>query len=339
MSVLDSLRVPLMCAPMAGGPSTPQLAAAVTSAGGLGSIAGGYLTVDAFEQLIAQTRDLCDVFNVNLFVPEAHTPQQGDLEKYAHALTEAFGETVEVPQFSDDHFDEKVDVLVANAPSVASFTFGLPSANIIERVKAAGTEVGVTVTQAHEATASVEAGADFLIVQSTEAGGHLSVHNQAEEVEPTPLPKLVQQIREAVPVPLVAAGGLGTVREAQHALDAGACAVSLGTRFLTTDEAGTKPTHADALVNGLFRSTVQTRAFSGRVARGLENTFIQRMDAHTVVGYPQVHYMTSPIRKSHANDASMLNLWAGTGFTHCMAQAAQDVVQEFSALRVDPTRR
>ena len=320
---------------MAGGPSTPELAAAVTNAGGLGSIAAGYLSPEDFDQVLTQTRELTDLFNANIFVPETVRPDTDDLKRYATALGEAFGKAIDVPEFNDDHFYDKIDIVLEHAPAVVTFTFGLPDTAVIQRVQANGSHVGVTVTSTAEAVASVEAGADFLIVQSTEAGGHLSVHRQDQAVTPTVLAVLVQEVRSKVSVPLVAAGGIGTVRQGQRALDAGAQAVSIGTRFLTATEAGTKPAHAHALVSGEFSSTVQTRAFSGRIARGLANTFTTTMEPEQIVGYPHVHYMTSPIRKAHANEPQMLNLWAGTGFTHCMAQTASDIVREFSALRVD----
>ena len=335
MSVLNELRVPILCAPMAGGPSTPELAAAVTNAGGLGSIAAGYLSPEDFDQVLTQTRELTDLFNANIFVPETVRPDTDDLKRYATALGETFGEAVDVPEFNDDHFSDKIDIVLEHTPAVVTFTFGLPDPAIIRRIKSAGSSVGITVTNTDEAVASVDAGVDFLIVQSTEAGGHLSVHRQDQAVTPTVLPVLVQEVRSKVSVPLVAAGGIGTVRQGQRALDAGGQAVSIGTRFLTATEAGTKPAHAHALVSGEFSSTVQTRAFSGRIARGLANTFTTTMEPEQIVGYPHVHYMTSPIRKAHANDPQMLNLWAGTGFTHCVTQTASHIVCEFSALRVD----
>ncbi|EFG46323.1 oxidoreductase, 2-nitropropane dioxygenase family protein [Brevibacterium mcbrellneri ATCC 49030] len=337
MDVLDTLSVPIMCAPMAGGPSTPELAAAVTNAGGLGSIAAGYLSPEDFEQVLAQTRELTDTFNANLFVPETVRPDTDDLKRYASALQREFGEAVDVPEFNDDHFSDKIDLVLEHTPEVVTFTFGLPDPSTIRSIQSNGSYVGVTVTSSVEAVASVEAGAEFLIVQSTDAGGHLSVHRQDRAGTQRVLPDLVQEVRRKVSVPLIAAGGIGTVRQAQQALDAGAQAVSLGTRFLTAGEAGTKPAHADALVSGEFTRTVQTRAFSGRIARGLANTFTSAMEAEQIVGYPHVHYMTSPIRKAHAHDPQMLNLWAGTGFAHCATQSAVDIVREFSALRADRT--
>lgn len=339
MDVLDTLSVPIMCAPMAGGPSTPELAAAVTNAGGLGSIAGGYLSPEDFEQALTQTRELTGIFNANIFVPEEVRPQTTELQRYATALEREFGEAVDVSEFNDDYFYDKIDIVLEHTPEVVTFTFGLPSPAIIRSIQTNACQVGITITNADEAVASVEAGADFLIVQSSDAGGHLSVHRQDQSVTPTVLPDLVQEVRRKVCVPLVAAGGIGTVRQAQQALDAGAQAVSLGTRFLTATEAGTKPAHANALTSGEFTTTVQTRAFSGRIARGLANTFTTTMEKEQVVGYPHVHYMTSPIRKAHAHDPQMLNLWAGTGFAHCVTQAASDIVREFSALRVDRTHR
>lgn len=333
MSALTDLRVPLIQAPMAGGPSTPELAAAVTNAGGLGSIAGGYLSAESFDELITRTGALTDTLNVNVFVPEAHRPQSEVVRAYGKALAQHLNtDEPAIPPFNDDAFDAKIGILEQHAPAVVTFSFGCPEPDAVELIAQAGSLIGITVTIPEEARSAQDAGADFLIAQCYKAGGHLSVHDQSGPAPQIELTDLIRSIAQTVDLPVVGAGGIGTVAQAQQALDAGATAVSLGTRFLTCDEAGTKPVHKAALTSGEFKSTVQTRAFSGRLARGLSNQFIDTMDPYAVVGYPYVHYMTSPWRKAHSGDPQNLNLWAGTEFTHCEHQPAADIVREFAAL-------
>lgn len=333
MRIFDELRLPIVQAPMAGGPATVELAIAVSAAGGLGSIAAGYLSTEQFRELLDATFAHIDVFNVNVFVPEAHRATQHDLASYMQALREYAGVTVEdIPPFTDDAFDAKIDLLENRPPAVVTFTFGLPERNVIERIRSAGSAVGVTVTGVDEARNAQAAGADFVIVQSFEAGGHLSVHDQSQNVPHVPLRELVHTVTRAVNIPLLGAGGIGTVEQAQAVMDAGVAAVVLGTRFLTTREAGTKPIHAAALLNGEFNDTTQTRAFTGRIARALTNNFTRTMDPHTVVGYPQVHFMTGPMRKANAQNPHKLNLWAGTAFAQCKDQTVAQLMDEFRSL-------
>ena len=246
--IIDELRTPIVLAPMAGGPSTPELAAAVSDTGGLGFLAAGYLGATDTGDRIASLRQLTRApFGVNLFVAGVPTPP----EQFANYL-EHLGRTFPLGEarFDTDAWDEKLDLLTADPVAVVSCTFGCPSESEIARLHAAGSEVWVTVTSVTEARIAVEAGADVLIAQGAEAGGHRGgFTDQPEEDDTDPLATLalVQLLRSAVDTPIAAAGGIATGAGIAAVLAAGASAAQLGTAFLRCPEAGTSALHRDAL--------------------------------------------------------------------------------------------
>ena len=212
----------------------------------------------------------------------------------------------------------------------ASFTFGVPSPEVVHRLQQAGTHVAVTVTSADEARAAAAAGADSLVVQGTEAGGHQGTFG-ATEPNRTPLVDALAAVAGAVELPLVAAGGIMAAGDAQAALEAGAQAVQIGTALLCTPEAGTSAPHRAALLEARYPDTVITRAFTGRWARGLANRFTaEHPDAPA--GYPQVHFVTRPLRAAaaKAGDPDVPNLWAGTGWRAVTTEPAGHVVRRIA---------
>lgn len=334
--ILGRSTVPLVQAPMAGGPSTPALAIAVARAGGLGMLAAGYKTPEAMAVEIEQVRSAVGNFGVNVFVPESDPSDPGDLAAYARALAPLAAELgVDPPrpgEFSDDHYAAKLDHLVAHPVPVVSFTFGLPGEDDVARLRGAGSTIVLNATDAAEVAAAEALHPDAITVQGAEAGGHRATHGQAKRPAGIGAAELVAQAREVTRTPLIAAGGIADVAAARRVLAAGADAIQVGTLFLTSDEAGTKDAHRAALLDGGGRDTVLTRAFSGRAARALRNRFTERMAAHQVVGYPQAHYMTAPLRAASAADPEGLNLWAGTGFAACRPGPARRVVELFAGL-------
>ena len=335
-NTLEALTVPLIQAPMAGGPSNAALAVAVSQAGGLGMLAAGYKTVEAMAAEIDDVRAGTLKFGVNLFVPESDPSDPGRLAAYAAALASMALElglaAPEPGPFSDDHYAAKVDYLVANPVPLVSFTFGLPSADDVARLRSVGTEIVLNATDPEEISAADALNPDAIVVQGAEAGGHRATHGQAKEPSESSTHELVTLAREYTDKPVIAAGGVTGADIAQNHFDAGASAVQVGTLFLTAEEAGTKEAQKDALLSGQYRDTVVTRAFSGRAARALSNRFTERMAAVQVVGYPQVHYMTAPLRAASADNPEGLNLWAGTGFAACQARPAAEIVAEFRSL-------
>jgi len=330
--------VPIVGAPMAGGPGTPALAAAVSNAGGLGFVPGGYLSAEQLADDIAAARKATTgPLGVNLFVPQPSVADWVALDYYAAELEEiADHYQVEVghPQYGDDDgWEQKLEVVADVRPELVSFTFGVPPPDVIRRLGALGLLVLVTVTSAYEAGVAVAAGADSLVLQGPAAGGHRGTF--APDMEPAneSLHQLIDRVRNAHDVPIIAAGGLGTADEVGAALRRGAVAAQVGTALLLADEAGTNPAHRTALKNPLFATTVVTRAFSGRYARGLENDFTRMLDRVAPLGYPEVNQMTSPIREAAAaiEDPNGIPLWAGAAFKHASAGPAADIIASLVA--------
>jgi nitronate monooxygenase len=327
MFTVSDLEIPIIAAPMAGGASTPSLVVAVSDAGGLGFLAGGYKTPQALTAQIVDVQQRTErAFGVNLFLPQSPMIDRGAVEAYrdvlARELPAASGAiadqllAAEVQAEDDDWFAEKVAVVIAHRVAVVSFTFGLPPAGAVQRMHTAGCWLIATVTSVPEALAAVAGGVDALCVQGPEAGGHRATFTARDEPGSLALGELMIAIREVVTVPLIAAGGIHSGGQIASFLAAGAAAVQLGTAFLRTEESGANRAHQDALVDPRFTETVTTRVFSGRPARGLRNAFITAHEARAPHEYPQVHHLTKVLRADAARrgDPDGLALWAGTGF-------------------------
>ena len=318
---------------MAGGPGTPALAAAVSNAGGLGFLAGGYLSAERLANDITAARAATTgPIGVNLFVPQPSVADVYQLDHYAEALedlAEHYDVHVGYPQFGDDDgWQQKLEVVADLRPELVSFTFGAPSPDVLRRFGALGMLLYITVTSTYEAGVAVAAGADGLVVQGPAAGGHRGTFAPDMEPGTMPLSELLDRIGSAHDVPLIAAGGLSTTENVAGALRRGAAAAQIGTALLLSDEAGTNEAHRSALGHPQFDTSVVTRAFSGRYARGLSNDFTRMMDHIAPLGYPEVNQMTSPIRKAavEMEDPHGTNLWAGTGYRKAEAGPAKDIV-------------
>jgi nitronate monooxygenase len=346
--------LPIVQAPMAGGVSVPQLAAAVGEAGGLGFLAGGYKTADGMYQEIKQLRGLTGrPFGVNLFLPQPEypgastgstgaanaAPSSAAVDVYAHQLAgEAAWYEIELgdpDSGRDDGYDAKLAVLLDNPVPVVSFHFGVPHPEVLESLRRAGTFTLVTATTADEALAVERAGADAVIAQGVEAGGHQGAHRDNPETDGAGvgLLTLIAQVRETVSLPIVAAGGIMRGSQIAAALAAGASAAQLGTAFLATPESGAHPLHKQALTNPLFVRTELTRAFSGRPARGLVNRFLREHGPYAPAAYPEVHHLTSPLRKKAAasGDPQGMALWAGQGHRMARGLPAGQLVEVLAA--------
>ena len=330
------LSVPVIVAPMAGGPSTPELAAAGTNAGGLGFVAAGYLTADALaERVIAARKLTTGPLGVNLFTPQLSAATPDGIAKYAAALmpdAKRYGAELGDPAYSDDAWSAKLDVLLDLRPEVASFTFGLPSAEECTRLRDAGITTVGTVTSVYEADAAVDCGVDAIAVQGPAAGGHRGTFDPVADPNPQPLSELLAAAVARVSVPIIAAGGLVTADDVNRVIGEGAVAAQLGTAFLLADEAGSSPVHRAALQDPQFTETVVTKSFSGRYARGLRNRFIDDHEAQAPFGYPEVHYMTGPLRAAsvRAGDPHGTNVWAGTGFTSIKSAPVADIMKHLT---------
>lgn len=317
---------------MAGGPSTPELAAAGSNAGGLGFLAAGYLSADGLAERLTAARGLTtEPLGVNLFAPQpsAGTPEQ--IGAYAAQLAgeaQHYGVALGDPHYDDDAWAAKLDAVFDLRPEVVSFTFGLPTEAEIARLRSAGITTVGTVTTLDEAWLAVSRGVDALAVQGPGAGGHRGTFDPRAAPGSQSLDHLLADVLAAVDVPVAAAGGLISAGDVAGVLAAGAVAAQLGTAFLLADEAGSSPVHRAALQSPEFTETVVTRAFSGRYARGLRNRFIVEHDAQAPLGYPEIHYLTSPVRKASAaaGDPQATNVWAGTGWRQARTGTVAEIM-------------
>jgi len=335
--------VPIVAAPMAGGPSGPALVAAVSRAGAFGFLAAGYKSAVEMGAEIAATRERTDApFGVNVFVPGPSAVDAEELTAYLDELApdaERLGVALGAPLHDDDSYAAKLDLLERDPVAAVSFTFGTPDASTVHRLHAVGTRVLVTVTGPAEASLAESAGADALCVQGSEAGGHHSRFcNDDTALSPLPLLDVLAAVGGATPLPMLAAGGIATGRGMADALDAGAVAVQIGTALLAAPEAGTNATHRLALSDPRFTGTMLTRAFTGRPARGIRNRFmVDHPNAPSA--YPQIHHATRPLRAAAAERgmADALHLWAGVGFRRARAEPAglivDGLVEEFRLTR------
>jgi nitronate monooxygenase len=316
---------------MAGGPSTPALAAAVANAGGYGFVAAGYLTANALRETIAMTRALTDApFGVNLFMPS--TPGDPvEIDAYAKTLqseAELLGVKLGLPHWEDDAYEAKLDVVESVRPLLVSFTFGCPPSQIVDRLHRADIQVAVTVTSLAEALLASDTGADLVAVQGSEAGGHQGSFIDLGANQRSLL-SLLEEIRETSDVPMIGTGGVMNGHDAACVLRAGAIAVQLGTALLCTPEAGTSSPYRRALLNARYPTTILTRAYSGRFARGLANEFALAHDGEAPQAYPEVHHLTRPLRAAATkiDNASVPNLWAGTGWRRVTTLPAASIIR------------
>lgn len=327
---------------MAGGPSTPALAAAVSAAGGLGFLAAGYKTPETVSADIAAVRTAtARPFGVNLFAPSGGPANAEAIAAYADRLgAEAARYRVGLgaPRHDDDAFAAKLELVRRERIPVVSFTFGCPSPEAIAALKAADSSVWVTVTNLAEGQLATAAGADALVAQGAEAGGHRGFFTDDDHQEDLGLLVLVRLLSTHVPLPLIAAGGIMDGPTIAAVLCAGAVAAQLGTALMLTPEAGTPPLQRELLAAP--GPTRLTRAFSGRTARGLVNRFMAEYDADAPRGYPQVHHLTSPLRAAarEAGDADAINLWAGQGHELVRAEPAGELVRALSASAAEVLR-
>lgn len=313
-----SLDHPILQAPMAGGPTSPELVAAACEAGCLGSLASAYMAPEAIRADADEVRRLTSrPFGINLFLPEV---AQASAEAIArmNALLDRYREALGLPlsppfpSYAED-FDAQIEALLSARPAVASFTFGCPDPKLVERLKGAGIVVMGTATCVREAIALEAVGVDYVVAQGAEAGGHRGTFPGPEEDARVGTLALVPQVVDQVSLPVIAAGGIMDGRGIMAALALGAAGVQMGTAFLTAGESATHPSHQAAILESSDESTALTRAFSGRWARGLRNRFMQDLASEEVLPFPIQNALTRDIRQAAAKQGhpELMSLWAG----------------------------
>lgn len=329
------MTIPVVLAPMGGGPSTPELAAAVSNAGGLGSLAVAYSSPEKICQDVTRVRELTSrAFAVNLFSLQAQEPLRGDLKAVANFLAPyhrrlGLGEP-QLPQKVIEDFEKQIDAICEARPPVVSFTFGLLPPEVMARLKAQSTFIIGTATTVGEARQLEGAGVDAVVAQGSEAGAHRGTFAVPAEEALIGTVALVPQVADAVKIPVIASGGIMDGRGIAAALALGASAVQMGTAFLATKEAGTSTAYREALLRAREDQTTITRAFSGRAARGIRNEFIEKWNAADLksLSYPWQNAFTQRMRRAAATakEPGLLSLWAGQGVTLIRESTAAELM-------------
>ena len=326
---------PIIQGPMAGGPSTPALIAAVSNAGALGSLAASMLAPATIVDQVGQIRALTTrPFILNLFVQPTPAPSQAEVDRAVELLRPIWSslgwDTLPRPASWCQDFDAQFATLLALQPAAASFTFGILSREQVVSLHAAGILVIGTVTTVEEGLAWQEVGADAVIASGIESGGHRGTFIGRQEDADLPSKQLWPAVAHALAIPVIAAGGIMDGADIRAALQLGAVAVQMGTAFIVTDESGIHPAHRARLLDG-HGHTRLTRSFSGRYARGIDNRFMREMAAveEQCPAYPVQNALTGPIRAAAAsnNDAELMSLWAGTGFQRARPMPAAELVR------------
>lgn len=329
------LRLPLIQAPMAGA-SPPALAAAVANAGGLGG--GGALNqqpADIAAWAKAVRRGSNGAFQINLWIPDPPAPRDPAAEARAAAVLGAFGPVAAVPDgpLLPD-FDAQCAALLAAAPAVVSSIMGVYPPAFVAAMKAAGIAWFANATTVAEARTAEAAGADAIVAQGAEAGGHRGAFDAAQaEAGAIGLFALLPQVVDAVRVPIIATGGIMDGRGVAAALALGASAAQLGTAFLRCPEAGTHPAWADALARTRPEDTVLTRAWSGRLARGLRGAVTEAFAATPAAAYPIQRALAAGVREAGAaaHDVGRMQAWGGQGSAMARVEPAGDLVRRIWA--------
>lgn len=336
---LNSLLYPIIQGPMAGGYCTPALVAAVSNAGGLGSLPGSLLAPAAIREQVAQIRALTTApFLLNFFVQQTPAPLDAEIAAASELLRpvwETLGwQALPRPAAWCQDFNAQFETLLELAPAAASFTFDILGADQVARLHGAGIEVFGTVTTVDEALAWQAAGADGVIASGVEAGGHRGTFIGRQQDATLSARELWPLVAAAVDIPVIAAGNIMDGADIRAALDLGASAVQMGTAFLVTDEAAVHPAYKKALLAG-HQTTRLTRAFSGRYARGIVNTFMEQMISveDQVPAYPVQNALTGSIRAAAAaaGDAQNMSLWAGAGVNRARPMPVAQLMRTLAA--------
>ncbi|WP_110114820.1 nitronate monooxygenase family protein [Bacillus sp. CGMCC 1.16541] len=340
----DTLQIkyPIIQAGMAGGPTTVELVVAVCEAGGLGTLGAAYMTPEdmkvAIQQIKAQTTN---PFAVNLFA----TSMKDDVShiQRGQSTLNFIRRQLDIPDGSlhiqtTDYFAKQLLIAIQEEVPVISTAFGLLSKEQIALIKKHQIKITAMVTTVSEAQLAESSGVDVIVAQGSDAGGHRSTFDLTNHPYGAMIGtfSLVPQVVDAVNTPVVAAGGVMDRRGLRAALALGASGVQMGTQFLTTRESGAHPVYQQALLQSNEESTVITKSFSGRPARGIKNAFIKEFESQNgePLPFPTQNTITSDIRKAaaHQHNSEYMSLWAGQGTRLLMKQkSAKDVIDHMVA--------
>ena len=340
------VRLPILLAPMAGA-SPVSLSVAVANAGGLGACGALLMSPSEIDQWVRQFRAQSDgAFQLNLWIPDPPAERDATHEARVRSFLETFGPTV--PYNAGDaappDFHAQCEALIDAAPPIVSSVMGLYPADYVQRLRERGIRWFANVSTVGEARAAEAAGADAVVVQGMEAGGHRGCFDAAmAERQLVGLFSLLPAVVDAVRIPVVATGGIADGRGIAAALTLGAGAAQIGTAFLRTPEAKLNPAWAEALAHALPEDTMLTRAFSGRAGRSIATRYVlaaAALDAPAPAAYPVQRGLTATMRAhaQKAGDVHVMQAWAGQSAAMARAEPAAQLVHEFwaSAQRLLP---
>ncbi|WP_078576598.1 NAD(P)H-dependent flavin oxidoreductase [Salipaludibacillus agaradhaerens] len=323
LTAMLQIDYPIIQAPMAGGITTPELVSCVSEHGALGSIGAGYMTPQSLRQHIKDVRKrTSNPFSVNVFVPNAFNVSMEEVEASVNQLrpirkalgVEGGNPSLPTPASMKRNFEEQINVILEEKVPICSFTFGVPPKEVVAELKKENVILMGTATTVNEAILLESKGMDMIIIQGSEAGGHRGHFLAERDQSLIGLMSLIPQVSDHVTIPVIAAGGIMDARGLVAARYLGASAVQMGTAFLTCAESGAHPTYKEAILNANEDDIVLTKAFSGKWARGIKNTFIDDMKDYTSVPpFPVQNTLTSAIRKASADqhNPAYMSLWTG----------------------------
>src|SRR5215218_8247608 len=330
------IKHPIVLAPMAGGPTTPNLVAAVSNAGGLGSLGAAYLPPETLREQVREIRSLTDApFGVNLFVPTPFEAEPEEIER-ANVLLGPYREELgiespEVPSSFEESFDDQFEVVLEERVPVFSFTFGVPREEQLRRLRDAGAITVGTATTVREGLRLEESGVDVIVAQGGEAGGHRGTFLGDFRDALIGTMAIVPQMVDALSVPVIAAGGIMDGRGLAAAIVLGAEAAQMGTAFLACEESGTHPEFKKAVLGAAEDETAVTRVFSGRAARGIKNRFLVEVGEHEeeLPPFPVQNALTRDVRATAQRQGhpEFMSLWAGQAAQLASPATAAQIVE------------
>jgi len=329
------LRLPILLAPMAGA-CRPALSAAVATAGGLGACGALLLSPDAIRAWAAEVRAATNgPFQINLWVPDPPPARDPAQESRVRAFLRRWGDepAAEAGDATPPDFAAQCEAVLDAGPAIVSSIMGVFPPDFARRLKDRGARWFATATTLREARAAEDAGADAVIAQGMEAGGHRGAFDAGlAESAAVGLMSLVPAIADAVDLPVIAAGGIADARGVAAALTLGASAVQIGTGFLRCPEAGLAPAWAAGLAEAAPEDTMLTRAFSGRAGRSLATAYARAAaapDAPSPAPYPVQRGLTQAMRAaaSAAGDLDRMQAWAGQSARLAQAIPAAEMAQ------------
>ncbi|MDR7003045.1 nitronate monooxygenase [Neobacillus niacini] len=342
---LLKVEYPIIQAPMAGGVTTSKLVAEVSNSGGLGMIGAGYMTPIKIREQIREIKQLTsNPFGINLFVPNAFKVTENEIKsanQFLNPIRQQLNlhqnDNFEIPNFNNvlETFMEQIKVVMEEKVPICSFTFGIPSKEVMAELKQSNIILLGAATTVREAVENEKAGMDIVVVQGSEAGGHRGSFIDGSQESLVGLISLIPQVVDTVCIPVIAAGGIMDGRGLMASICLGAKGVQMGTAFLTCVESGAHKVHKEAILNANEDQTVLTRSFSGKWARGIENKFISEMQEHETLlpDFPVQNTLTQDIRKTSAaqNNQEFMSLWSGQSPRLAKNQTVESLIKNIIA--------